>query len=174
MVEARNLTHREKVARVSEPASIAVSEQVLGRVIDPLGNPLDGLGPIGGKKLMLPIDKKAPGILQRSRVVDPLETGVTIVDMMVQIGKGQIIPVERGAVRQITRPEHGCRCWVGNELVTFGELDDDRLGGYSSQGLFPQVRRRLNRVAGLLYPFHTFEELLDLDSTGFQVLENPV
>ena len=89
MLEARNLTHREKVARVSEPASIAISEQVLGRVIDPLGNTLDGLGPVGGKKLMLPIDKKAPGILQRSRVVDPLETGVTIVDMMVQIGKGQ-------------------------------------------------------------------------------------
>ena len=89
MLEARNLSHQEKVARVSEPASIEVSEQLLGRVIDPLGNPLDGRGPVGGKKTLSPIDKKAPGILERSRVIDPLETGVTIVDMMVQIGKGQ-------------------------------------------------------------------------------------
>ena len=89
MLEARMISHQEKVARVSEPASIGVSEQVLGRVIDPFGNPLDGLGPIAGKKILSPIDKKAPGILERSRVVDPLETGVTIVDMMVQVGKGQ-------------------------------------------------------------------------------------
>lgn len=89
MLEARNLTHQEKVVRVSEPASIEISEQILGRVIDPLGNPLDGLGQIAGKKQSIPIDTKAPGILQRSKVVNPLETGVTIVDMMVQIGKGQ-------------------------------------------------------------------------------------
>src|SRR3989344_827740 len=89
MLEARNLTHQEKVVRVSEPASIEISEQILGRVIDPLGNPLDGLGQISGKKQSYPIDTKAPGILQRSKVVSPLETGVTIVDMMVQIGKGQ-------------------------------------------------------------------------------------
>ena len=89
MLEARMLSHQEKVARVSEPASIGVSEQMLGRVVDPLGSPLDGLGPIAGKKEQLAIDVKAPGILQRSRVVDSLETGVTIVDMMVQVGKGQ-------------------------------------------------------------------------------------
>lgn len=89
MLEARNLTHQEKVVRVSEPASIEISEQILGRVIDPLGNPIDGRGPIAGKKQSNPIDVKAPGLLFRSKVVDPLETGVTIVDMMVQIGKGQ-------------------------------------------------------------------------------------
>src|SRR3989344_4434242 len=89
MLEARMLSHQEKVVRVSEPASIGVSQEMLGRVVDPLGNPLDGLGPIAGKKVQLPIDVKAPGILQRSRVVEPLETGVMIVDMMVQVGKGQ-------------------------------------------------------------------------------------
>ncbi|KKR86199.1 MAG: ATP synthase subunit alpha [Candidatus Curtissbacteria bacterium GW2011_GWA1_41_11] len=89
MLEARNLTHQEKVARVSEPVSIEVSEQMLGRVVDPLGNPLDGLGSNTSKKVQLAIDVKAPGILQRSRVVESLETGVIIVDMMVQVGKGQ-------------------------------------------------------------------------------------
>lgn len=89
MLEARMLTHQEKVTRVSEPAAIEVSQGLLGRVIDPLGSPLDGLGPIAGKGAMLAIDRKAPGILERARVVSPLETGVTIVDMMVQIGRGQ-------------------------------------------------------------------------------------
>ncbi len=89
MLDVGRVSHLEKVARIGEEASIEVSERMLGRVIDPLGMPLDGLGPIEGQKQRMPIDRPPPGILQRVRVTQPLETGVTLVDLMVQIGHGQ-------------------------------------------------------------------------------------
>jgi len=89
MLDAQNISHSERVARINEKASIEISEGVLGRVVNALCQPLDSLGPILGNKVKVPIDKAPPGILSRSRVVDPVETGVMIVDLMIQIGKGQ-------------------------------------------------------------------------------------
>jgi len=89
MFDTHDLAHQEKVTRTCEAAGIEVSEGLLGRIIDSFGKPLDGFGPIGGKKEIWPIDKEAPGILERVKVTEPLETGVTIVDLLIQIGKGQ-------------------------------------------------------------------------------------
>ena len=68
--------------------SIPVGEGFLGRVIDPLGNPLDGMGPIKSDKRR-PIDVKASGVMQRQSVKQPLETGIKVLDALVPIGKGQ-------------------------------------------------------------------------------------
>jgi len=68
--------------------SIPVSEGFLGRVVDPLGNPLDGKGPINATKFR-PIEVKAPGVIERESVKQPLETGIKVIDALVPIGKGQ-------------------------------------------------------------------------------------
>jgi len=78
----------ERVTRTNEPFSISFNENVLGRVIDPLCSPLDGL-PLEGKKISRPIENEAPNITQRIKVNRPMETGVILVDLMVPIGYGQ-------------------------------------------------------------------------------------
>ena len=75
--------------RTRRIASIPVSEQMLGRVVDPLGNPLDGLGPIGGDKIDMPLERKAPGVIFRQPVTEPLQTGLKAIDAMIPIGRGQ-------------------------------------------------------------------------------------
>ncbi|MDL2228491.1 F0F1 ATP synthase subunit alpha [Bacteroidales bacterium OttesenSCG-928-K03] len=77
------------VKRTSKIASIDVSEKLLGRVIDPLGNPVDGRGPIGGEKLTMPLERKAPGVIFRQPVNEPLQTGIKAIDAMIPIGRGQ-------------------------------------------------------------------------------------
>jgi F-type H+-transporting ATPase subunit alpha len=62
---------------------------MLGRVIDPLGRPLDGEGPIEGEKTVLPLERKAPGVIYRQPVEEPLQTGIKAVDSMIPIGRGQ-------------------------------------------------------------------------------------
>ncbi len=89
MLESKSLFHQEKVARSGETLSIAVSPAMLGRIIDPFGVAIDGRGPIGGEATVLPIDRPAPGIIERVKVSEPMETGVAIVDLLIQIGKGQ-------------------------------------------------------------------------------------
>ena len=79
----------EKVARTNKPFQIPVSQGFLGRIINPLCQPIDGLGPIIGEKKYLSIQREAPGITQRVRVNKPLETGVMVVDLLVPIGYGQ-------------------------------------------------------------------------------------
>ena len=64
MFETRDLRHQEKVARTKGLVVIETSDEILGRIIDPFGLPLDGLGPIGGRKVILPIDREAPGGLK--------------------------------------------------------------------------------------------------------------
>lgn len=78
-----------KVSRTGRIASIGVSEQMLGRVVDPLGKPLDGLGEIGGEKVEMPLERKAPGVIYREPVTQPLQTGIKAVDAMIPIGRGQ-------------------------------------------------------------------------------------
>lgn len=77
------------VKRTRRIASIGVSENMLGRVIDPLGAPLDGRGLIGGELCDMPLERKAPGVIFRQPVNQPLQTGLKAVDAMIPIGRGQ-------------------------------------------------------------------------------------
>ena len=79
----------DTVKRTGRTASIMVSEEMLGRVIDPLGEPLDGRGTIGGEKLEMPLERKAPGVIFRQPVNEPLQTGLKAIDAMIPIGRGQ-------------------------------------------------------------------------------------
>jgi F-type H+-transporting ATPase subunit alpha len=77
------------VKRTKEIASIDVSEKMLGRVINPLGVPIDGKGAIEGEKFRMPLERKAPGVIFRQPVNQPLQTGLKAVDAMIPIGRGQ-------------------------------------------------------------------------------------
>ncbi len=78
-----------KVRGTGRIASVNVSEEMLGRVVDPLGNPIDGRGPIGGTKYEMPLERIAPGVIFRQPVNEPLQTGIKAIDSMIPIGRGQ-------------------------------------------------------------------------------------
>ncbi len=78
-----------KVRRTGEIASIPVGEGLLGRVINVLGEPVDGRGPIEGELVRLPLERKAPGVIFRQPVNQPLQTGLKAIDSMIPIGRGQ-------------------------------------------------------------------------------------
>ncbi len=78
-----------EVKRTRQIASIDVGESMLGRVVDPLGNPLDGLGRIEGELTRMPLERKAPGVIYRQPVNEPLQTGLKSIDAMIPIGRGQ-------------------------------------------------------------------------------------
>lgn len=84
-----SITENMSVRRTGEIASIQVGEGLLGRVINMLGEPIDGKGPIEGKLIPLPLERKAPGVIFRQPVVQPLQTGIKAVDSMIPIGRGQ-------------------------------------------------------------------------------------
>ncbi len=88
LLSGGQLRHKMRVVRTNKTFLMPVSSDYLGRVISPTGLPLDGKGDIGTDKYY-PIDPKAPGVTLRSRVSDPLETGVVAVDMQVPLGRGQ-------------------------------------------------------------------------------------
>ncbi|WP_372945441.1 F0F1 ATP synthase subunit alpha [Muriicola sp.] len=77
------------VKRTQRIASINVGEGIVGRVVDTLGNPIDGKGPIAGKTYEMPLERKAPGVIFRQPVNEPLQTGVKAIDAMIPIGRGQ-------------------------------------------------------------------------------------
>ena len=77
------------VRRTGLIASIKVGEQMLGRVVDPLGVPLDGLGKVEGDLTEMPLERKAPGVIFRQPVTEPLQTGIMAIDSMIPIGRGQ-------------------------------------------------------------------------------------
>jgi F-type H+-transporting ATPase subunit alpha len=77
------------VKRTGQIASIEVGEGFLGRVVNPLGQPIDGKGPIGGQKYEMPLERKAPGVIYRRPVNEPLQTGIKAIDAMIPIGRGQ-------------------------------------------------------------------------------------
>ena len=83
------VTENMTVRRTGEIASIPVGEGLLGRVINVLGEPIDGRGPIHGELLRMPLERKAPGVIYRQPVNQPLQTGIKAVDSMVPIGRGQ-------------------------------------------------------------------------------------
>ncbi|MCF0160507.1 MAG: F0F1 ATP synthase subunit alpha [Bacteroidaceae bacterium] len=86
---SENIKEGMVVKRTGRIASLDVSEQMFGRVINPLGQPLDGQGPIGGEKFEMPLERKAPGVVFRQPVKEPLQTGLKAVDAMIPIGRGQ-------------------------------------------------------------------------------------
>ncbi|MFG6396698.1 MAG: F0F1 ATP synthase subunit alpha, partial [Muribaculaceae bacterium] len=83
------VTENMAVRRTGEIASIPVGEGVFGRVINILGEPIDGRGPIEGERYLMPLERKAPGVIFRQPVNQPLQTGIKAVDSMVPIGRGQ-------------------------------------------------------------------------------------
>ena len=89
MLDTHDLANDLAVARTNETFKIGVSESILGRIVNPFGLPIDDTGPIVGEKKMRSIDEAAPSIMNRERVNKPLESGVTIVDLLVPIGYGQ-------------------------------------------------------------------------------------
>ena len=87
--KVNEVTENMSVRRTGKIASIEVGESLLGRVINMLGEPLDGKGPIEGKKVRMPLDRKAPGVIFRQPVNQPLQTGIKAIDSMIPIGRGQ-------------------------------------------------------------------------------------
>ena len=79
----------ETVKRTQRIASVMAGDGMLGRVVDGLGNPIDGKGPIKGKTYEMPLERKAPGVIFRQPVNEPLQTGLKAVDAMIPIGRGQ-------------------------------------------------------------------------------------
>ena len=77
------------VKRTGSIASVKVGEGLLGRVVNTLGEPIDGAGPIEGELIQLPLERKAPGVIYRQSVKEPLQTGIKAIDSMVPIGRGQ-------------------------------------------------------------------------------------
>jgi len=87
--EINNVTENMTVKRTGEIASIHVGDGVFGRVINVLGEPIDGRGPIQGELFPMPLERKAPGVIFRQPVKQPLQTGLKAIDSMVPIGRGQ-------------------------------------------------------------------------------------
>jgi F-type H+-transporting ATPase subunit alpha len=79
----------DTVKRTKRIASIPMGEGMLGRVVNPLGQPLDGKGPITGEVIDMPLERKAPGVIFRQPVTEPLQTGLKSIDAMIPIGRGQ-------------------------------------------------------------------------------------
>jgi F-type H+-transporting ATPase subunit alpha len=77
------------VKRTGRIAALEVGEGLLGRVINTLGDPIDGKGPVKGEKMVLPLERKAPGVIYRQPVNEPLQTGIKPIDAMIPIGRGQ-------------------------------------------------------------------------------------
>ena len=86
---SKGIKEGDTVRRTKQIASIKVGEGMLGRVVDTMGNPIDGKGPIKGETYEMPIERKAPGVIYRQPVNEPLQTGLKAVDAMIPVGKGQ-------------------------------------------------------------------------------------
>ena len=77
------------VKRTKRIASLKVGEEIVGRVVNTLGEPIDGKGPIGGTLYEMPLERKAPGVIYRQPVTEPLQTGIKSIDAMIPVGRGQ-------------------------------------------------------------------------------------
>ncbi|HMD00921.1 MAG TPA: F0F1 ATP synthase subunit alpha [Ferruginibacter sp.] len=89
MGESSEIKEGDKVKRTGQIASIKVGEGMSGRVINTLGEPIDGKGPIKGELYEMPLERKAPGVIFRDPVKEPLQTGIKAIDAMIPIGRGQ-------------------------------------------------------------------------------------
>src|SRR6186713_3431147 len=89
MGESAEIKEGDKVKRTGQIASIKVGDGMSGRVINTLGEPIDGKGPIKGELYEMPLERKAPGVIFREPVKEPLQTGIKAIDAMIPIGRGQ-------------------------------------------------------------------------------------
>jgi len=89
MGESGNIKEGSKVKRTGKIASIKAGDGLVGRVINTLGEPIDGKGPIAGDLYEMPLERKAPGVIYREPVKEPLQTGIKAIDAMIPIGRGQ-------------------------------------------------------------------------------------
>jgi F-type H+/Na+-transporting ATPase subunit alpha len=89
MGETGKIEEGAKVHRTGQIASIKVGEGMVGRVVNTLGEPIDGRGPISGDRYEMPLERKAPGVIYREPVKEPLQTGIKAIDAMIPIGRGQ-------------------------------------------------------------------------------------
>ena len=87
--ESKMVKEGDTVKRTNRISSIKVGEGMLGRVVDTLGNPIDGKGPIEGELYEMPLERKAPGVIFRQPVTEPLQTGIVAIDSMIPVGRGQ-------------------------------------------------------------------------------------
>jgi len=87
--DAEDINEGDKVKRTGRIASIEVGEGLLGRVINTIGEPIDGKGPVEGELFEMPLERKAPGVIYRQPVNEPLQTGIKAIDAMIPIGRGQ-------------------------------------------------------------------------------------
>jgi len=86
---SRDIREGTTVKRTERIASINVGEGIVGRVVDTLGKPIDGKGPIEGTVYEMPLERKAPGVIFRQPVTEPLQTGIKAIDAMIPVGRGQ-------------------------------------------------------------------------------------
>jgi F-type H+/Na+-transporting ATPase subunit alpha len=89
MGDSGDIKEGAKVRRTGKIASINVGEGMVGRVVNTLGDPIDGKGPLTGEKYEMPLERKAPGVIFREPVKEPLQTGIKAIDAMIPIGRGQ-------------------------------------------------------------------------------------
>jgi F-type H+-transporting ATPase subunit alpha len=87
--KSNDIKEGDVVKRTGKIASLKVGEGMLGRVVNTMGNPIDGKGPISGELFEMPLERKAPGVIFRQPVTEPLQTGIKAVDAMIPIGRGQ-------------------------------------------------------------------------------------
>lgn len=87
--ESKLVKEGDTVKRTNRISSIKVGEGMLGRVVDTLGNPIDGKGPITGDLYEMPLERKAPGVIYRQPVTEPLQSGIVAIDSMIPVGRGQ-------------------------------------------------------------------------------------
>ncbi|MFO7257039.1 MAG: F0F1 ATP synthase subunit alpha [Bacteroidota bacterium] len=87
--DSKDIHEGDTVRRTGKIASVAVGDGMLGRVVDTLGQPVDGKGPITGELYEMPLERKAPGVIYRQPVNEPLQTGIKAIDSMIPIGRGQ-------------------------------------------------------------------------------------
>ena len=86
---SKSVSEGSIVKRTGRIASINVGEGIAGRVVDTLGAPIDGKGQIEGKLYEMPLERKAPGVIFREPVTEPLQTGIKSIDAMIPVGRGQ-------------------------------------------------------------------------------------
>ncbi len=89
MGDYMSIREGDRVRRTSKIASVKVGEGMVGRVVNTLGEPIDGKGPLSGQLYEMPLERKAPGVIFREPVKEPLQTGIKAIDAMIPIGRGQ-------------------------------------------------------------------------------------
>lgn len=89
LAESNTINEGDIVKRTKRIASVKVGESLVGRVINTIGEPIDGRGPIAGELYEMPLERKAPGVIYRQPVAQPLQTGIKAIDSMIPIGRGQ-------------------------------------------------------------------------------------